>query len=79
VLPIERGVSWQTHLAAALIGVVMAILLRHLDVSPRVRYTWEAETADDEDATDDGFPDADYEPDTEPGAFPRDRDRPTLH
>jgi len=81
VLPIERGVSWQTHLAAALIGVAMAILLRHLDVSPRVRYTWEAEaeTADDEDANDDGFPDADYEPDTEPGVFPRDRDRPTLH
>lgn len=44
VLPIRYGVSWETHLAAALIGVAMAILLRHLDVPPRARFTWEDET-----------------------------------
>jgi membrane associated rhomboid family serine protease len=43
VLPIERGVSWETHLAAALIGVVLAIALRRLDIPPRRRYTWEDE------------------------------------
>jgi membrane associated rhomboid family serine protease len=49
VLPIEPGVSWETHLAGALIGLVLAIALRHLDVPPRKRYSWE-----DEDGGDDG-------------------------
>ncbi len=43
VMPIERGVSWETHLAAAVIGVAMAIATRHVDVPPRVRYAWEDE------------------------------------
>jgi len=43
VLPIKPGVSWETHLAAGLIGLVLAIALRHLDVPPRKRYTWEEE------------------------------------
>ena len=49
VLPIEPGVSWETHLAAALIGLVLAIALRRLDVPPRKRYAWEDETDDDDD------------------------------
>jgi len=44
VLPIQPGVSWQTHLAAALIGIALAIALRRLDIPPRKRYTWEDET-----------------------------------
>ena len=43
VLPIRPGVSWETHLAAALIGAALAIALRHLDVPPRKRYSWEDE------------------------------------
>ncbi len=43
VLPIEAGVSWETHLAAALIGLVLAIALRRLDIPPRKRYAWEDE------------------------------------
>jgi membrane associated rhomboid family serine protease len=43
VLPIRPGVSWETHLAAALIGVALAIALRRLDIPPRRRYTWEDE------------------------------------
>jgi membrane associated rhomboid family serine protease len=43
VLPIKRGVSWETHLAAALIGIAMAIWLRRLDTLPRRRYSWEEE------------------------------------
>jgi len=58
VLPIERGVSWETHLAAALIGVALAVVLRHLDVPPRRRYDWEGE--EEQEALDDG-----------PGELPR--------
>jgi membrane associated rhomboid family serine protease len=43
ILPIEPGVSWETHLAAALVGVVLAIALRRLDIPPRTRYAWEDE------------------------------------
>jgi membrane associated rhomboid family serine protease len=43
VLPIQPGVSWETHLAAALIGLGSAIALRHLDIPPRKRYSWEGE------------------------------------
>ena len=46
VLPIKYGVSWQTHLAAALIGVAMAIALRRFDVQPPRRYSWEREADD---------------------------------
>jgi membrane associated rhomboid family serine protease len=41
VLPIRPGVSWETHLAAAVIGFALAIALRHLDIPPRKRYSWE--------------------------------------
>ena len=49
VLPIERGVSWETHLAAALIGLALALALRRLDIPPRRRYTWEDEKDDEVD------------------------------
>jgi membrane associated rhomboid family serine protease len=49
VLPIERGVSWETHLAAALIGSALGLALRHLDVPPRHRYSWEDEEGNDRD------------------------------
>jgi membrane associated rhomboid family serine protease len=50
VLPTRIGVSWETHLAAALIGVALAIALRHLDVIPPKRYVWE----DDDGESDEG-------------------------
>jgi len=43
VFPIEAGVSWETHLAAALIGLVLAIALRRSDIPPRKHYDWEGE------------------------------------
>jgi membrane associated rhomboid family serine protease len=49
VLPIEPGVSWETHLAAALIGLALAIALRRLDIPPRKRYAWEDEDDEYED------------------------------
>ena len=43
VLPINPGVSWETHVAAALIGLALAVALRRLDIPPRKRYAWEGE------------------------------------
>ena len=43
VLPIKVGVSWEGHLSAALIGVALALMLRHRDIPPRRRYVWEDE------------------------------------
>jgi len=43
VLPLKHGVSWETHLAAAAVGVVLALALRRRDVPPRKRYSWENE------------------------------------
>jgi len=43
VLPIQPDVSWETHLAAALIGVALAVVFRRQDVPPRHRYSWEVE------------------------------------
>lgn len=52
VLPIRHGVSWETHLAAALIGVLLAIVLRHRDNPPRVRYSWEDEKVEEDESGD---------------------------
>ena len=49
VLPIETGVSWETHLSAALIGVALAILLRRLDLRARKGYAWEDARHEQED------------------------------
>jgi membrane associated rhomboid family serine protease len=49
VWPAQPGVSWETHLAGALIGVAFALALRRLDVPPRKRYAWEGEADEDPD------------------------------
>jgi membrane associated rhomboid family serine protease len=43
VFPIKPEVSWETHLAAALIGLILAVFFRKLDIPPRKRYDWEDE------------------------------------
>jgi len=43
VMPLKRTDSWETHLAAAIVGAVLAVLLRHRDVPPKVVYSWETE------------------------------------
>jgi membrane associated rhomboid family serine protease len=48
VLPIQPRVSWETHLAAAVIGVLAAFALRRLDVPPRKRYEWEDEPPEED-------------------------------
>ena len=69
ILPFQRGQSWETHLAAAVIGTALAFALRHRDVAPRVRYDWE-----DEDGAVDLDPiDEEARPARMPGS------QPTLH
>ena len=45
-LPLPPEISWETHLAAAVIGVLLALLWRRLDVPPPKRYAWEEEEAE---------------------------------
>ena len=53
VLPLAREISFESHLGGALIGILMAFMLRHLDPEPpRKRYSWEYE---DEDEIDDNY------------------------
>jgi len=49
VLPLKTGVSWEAHLAGAVIGVALAFALRQRDVPPRKRYSWEDEVAAPDD------------------------------
>ncbi|MFO1314413.1 MAG: rhomboid family intramembrane serine protease [Burkholderiales bacterium] len=43
VFPIRVGVSWETHLAGAVVGVALAFVFAARDVPPRKRYSWEDE------------------------------------
>ncbi len=49
VLPINPSYSWETHLAAALIGIAMALAFKDRDVLPHRRYSWEHGGGEDED------------------------------
>jgi membrane associated rhomboid family serine protease len=66
LLPLERGVSWETHLAAASIGAALAIALRRLDIPSRHRYTWEDEKDNGGDEQSSGG-----DPDRDPGSTDR--------
>lgn len=50
VIPGAREISFESHLSGALIGILMAFLLRHRDPeSPRKRYSWEHEEMESDD------------------------------
>jgi membrane associated rhomboid family serine protease len=46
ILPLVTGVSWETHLAASIIGTLSAIWYRGQDLPPRKHYDWEEEHED---------------------------------
>jgi len=51
VLPIRPHMSWEMHLAGAVIGCLLAILYRRWDRIPLVRYDWE-----DDDSVPEWYP-----------------------
>ncbi len=56
VLPGKPGISFESHLAGALIGISLAVLLRNHDPRPpEKRYSWE-EDSEDESLNDDDVP-----------------------
>jgi membrane associated rhomboid family serine protease len=57
LLPTPPEVSWETHLAAAVIGALLALALRRFDVLPPKRYAWEDE-AEEPPLADEGPPPA---------------------
>jgi len=56
VLPIEPRMSWQTHLAAAIVGLTLALVLRDRDVPPKRTYSWEGAPEEEPRADEAGFP-----------------------
>jgi len=51
VLPMEPGVSWQSHLGGGLAGLVAALLFRKSDPAPPPpRYSWDDESDDEAQA-----------------------------
>src|SRR5262249_35172971 len=57
-LPLPPEISWETHVAAAVIGRLLAIALRRFDVLPAKRYAWE----DEDDVPPPGAEDAEGSP-----------------
>jgi len=51
VLPIRPNMSWELHLAGAILGVALAIAFRRWDITPLKRYAWE-----DDDSVPEWFP-----------------------
>jgi len=51
VLPIRPDMSWELHMAGAIMGVALAIVYRRWDVMPVKRYRWE-----DDDSVPEWFP-----------------------
>ena len=51
ILPGARDVSFESHLSGALIGILLAFLLRHRDPEPpHKQYSWELEETDVDDS-----------------------------
>lgn len=57
VLPIRPNMSWELHLSGAILGVALAIIYRHWDITPVKRYAWE-----DDDSVPEWFPQEESHP-----------------
>jgi len=52
VFPGDPAISWESHLAGALIGIALALVCRHRDPPPAQKhYSWEDEETDSEPAS----------------------------
>ena len=54
VLPLRPHMSWELHLTGAMLGVLLALVYRHWDRTPIVRYEWE-----DDDSVPEWYPEDD--------------------
>jgi len=71
VFPIRLNMSWELHLSGALVGLLMAVLLRKWDRVPLRQYDWE-----DDDTTPDWYPDEDVNRRFNPGDDASNADSP---
>ena len=65
VLPIRPHMSWEMHLAGAMVGMLLAVLYRRWDRIPLLRYDWE-----DDDSVPEWYPeqgDDRFDPPSRPG------------
>ncbi len=62
VFPIRLNMSWELHLSGALVGLLMAVLMRKWDRVPLRQYDWE-----DDDTTPEWYPEADVNRRFNPG------------
>jgi membrane associated rhomboid family serine protease len=75
VFPTEPNVSYESHLAGALVGVALAFLLRRLDPPPPVkRYSWEIEPEAPVAEVEPGVPAAEADPEASAAGAPHDSD-----
>ena len=55
ILPTRQGISFESHFIGAMIGLLLAVLLRNLDpYTPEKKYSWEEEENIDSDDPDSG-------------------------
>jgi len=71
VFPIRPNMSWELHLSGAVMGLLMAIVLRNWDQVPRKQYDWE-----NDDSTPDWYPEGDHSNSFDPGGDATDPEKP---
>ncbi len=69
VFPIRLNMSWELHLSGAMVGLLMALLLRKWDRVPLRKYDWE-----EDDTTPDWFPEDSAKRRFNPGESANDTD-----
>lgn len=69
VFPIRPNMSWELHLSGAVVGLLLALLLRRWDRVPLRRYDWE-----DDDSVPAWYPEGDKNRQFNPGAEAKDGD-----
>lgn len=50
VLPIDAGISWETHLFGSLLGIVCAVLFRKADPAKKYEWEYEQESVDENES-----------------------------
>jgi membrane associated rhomboid family serine protease len=63
LLPDDRSISYESHIAGACLGMILAFILRNVDPAlPRKQYSWEIEDESEEDGWEYEYDDAEIDP-----------------